>query len=109
MRVSAGVLIAFTFAGTSLAGQTRAKGRWWPHPIWGAADQAGGSNWITPEKVLQSLKLVKTGKVYDVGQVYEQGMPMYGQRTFSPTIPAPSGGAFGANKLGPSIDSRPLM
>ena len=99
MRVAVGVLIALTFAGSTLAGQTRAKGPWWPHPIWGAADQAGGSNWITPEKILQSLKLVKTGKVYDVGQVYEHGMPLYGQRTFSLTIPAPSGGAFGANQL----------
>jgi len=24
--------------------QTREQGPWWPHPIWGKDDQAGGSN-----------------------------------------------------------------
>jgi hypothetical protein len=24
--------------------QTKEKGPWWPHPLWGAVDQAGGSN-----------------------------------------------------------------
>ncbi len=99
MRVAAALLITGTFAGSPLAGQTRQLGPWWPHPLWGAADQAGGSNWITPEKVLQSLRLVTTGKVYDVGQIYEQGMPMYGQRTYSLTIPTAGAGAFGANQL----------
>ena len=81
-------------------GQTREKGPWWPHPLWGADDQAGGSNWITPEKILESVKLVKTGKVYEIGQVYEHGMPLFGQRTYSLWIPgSPSGGPFGENGL----------
>lgn len=67
--------------------QTREKGPWWPHPIWGADDQAGSSNWITPEKILESVTLVKTGKVYELGQVYERGMPLYGDRTYSIFIP----------------------
>jgi hypothetical protein len=50
-----------------LFAQTSAKGPWWPHPIWGPDDQAGGSNWITPEKVLEAVRLVKTGKVYELG------------------------------------------
>jgi kynurenine formamidase len=80
--------------------QTREQGPWWPHPIWGKDDRAGGSNWITPEKVLASLKLVTTGKVYDLGQVYEAGMPLYGERTYSLTIPGPAQRpAFGANQL----------
>jgi kynurenine formamidase len=79
--------------------QTREKGPWWPHPIWGKDDRAGGSNWITPEKILGALKLAKTGKVYELGQVYEAGMPLYGQRTYSLVIPAPSGDAAGRNRL----------
>ena len=42
------------------AGQTREEGPWWPHPIWGADDRAGASNWITPEKILEAISLVKT-------------------------------------------------
>ncbi len=81
-----------------LLSQTREKGPWWPHPIWGADDQAGGSNWITSEKILESLKLVTTGKVYELGQVYERSMPLFGQRTYSLFIPgSPTGGPIGEN------------
>jgi kynurenine formamidase len=80
--------------------QTRDSGPWWPHPIWGADDEAGGSNWITPEVVLRAAQLVETGKVYELGQVYEYGMPLFGQRTYALTIPgSPTGGPFGANQL----------
>lgn len=82
----------------SLAAQTQEKGSWWPHPIWGAGDEAGGSNWITPEKVLGAVRLVETGKTYELGQVYERGMPLYGQRTYSILIPEP-GPAGGNNQL----------
>lgn len=80
--------------------QTREKGPWWPHPIWGPDDQAGGSNWITPETILRAAKLVKAGKVYELGQVYESGMPLFGQRSYTFLIPgSPTGGPFGANQL----------
>ena len=76
--------------------QTRAEGPWWPSQ-WGADDQAGASNRITPTTVLEAVRLVKTGKVYDIGQVYERGMPLFGQRTYAMFIPSsPTGGPFGA-------------
>ena len=56
---------------------------WWPHPKWGKDDQAGASNWITPAKVLDTIKIIKDGKIYRVGRVYEAAMPKYGQRTFN--------------------------
>jgi kynurenine formamidase len=81
-------------------GQTREQGPWWPHPIWGKDDRAGGSNWITPEKILASLPLVTAGRVYELGQVYEAGMPLYGQRTYTLTIPGGSERmAAGRNRL----------
>jgi kynurenine formamidase len=73
--------------------------QWWPSR-WGPTDEAGASNWITPEKVLEAIKLVKTGKVYRVGRVYEAGMPLRGQRTYKLTVPTvPTGGPFGKYKL----------
>ena len=78
--------------------QTREAGDWWPHPIWGADDQAGSSNWVTPEKVLEAVSLVKTGKIYELGQIYDHEMPLFGQRTYALYIPgSPTGGPFGDN------------
>lgn len=73
---------------------------WWPHPKWGKDDQAGASNYMTPAKTLDAVKLIKDGKVYRIGRVYESGMPKFGERAFTMRIPgAPTGGPFGANKL----------
>ena len=99
MRSILASVAALIFVTSSATAQTRQQGPWWPHALWGATDQAGGSNWITPEKIVQSLRLVKTGKVYELGQLYESGMPLFGQRTYSLTIPAAGADAFGANQL----------
>jgi kynurenine formamidase len=69
---------------------------WWPSP-WGPADERGAANRITPAKVLEAVKLIKTGKLYQLGRLYEQGMPLFGARHYSLTIP---GGPTGAT-LGP--------
>ncbi len=77
------VSTVFLLSAESALAQTREAGPWWPNPTWGAGDQAGATNWITPEKVLEAVRLVKTGKTYEIGQVYERGMPMFGQRTYA--------------------------
>jgi kynurenine formamidase len=76
------LLVAALLPLTVLA-QTREAGPWWPNAEWGPADQAGASNRITPEKIVQAMTLVKTGKTYEVGQVYERGMPLGGTRDFA--------------------------
>ncbi len=99
LLISATTLILAFFVMAANA-QTREKGPWWPHPRWGSEDQAGGSNWITAEKILQSIRLVDKGKVYELGQVYERGMPLFGQRTYAMFIPgSPTGGPFGENNM----------
>lgn len=82
-----------------LGAQTRESGPWWPHPLWGADDQVGASNWITPEKVLSALSLARTGRVYDLGQLYEPGMPLYSGRSYSLTLKAASPEVSGSNAL----------
>lgn len=73
--------------------------KWWPSR-WGPGDQAGASNWITPEKVLDAVKWVRDGTIYRLGRMYEAGMPFFGTRSFSMTIPGgPTGGPFGNNRL----------
>ena len=73
--------------------------KWWPSK-WGAQDEAGASNHITPQKVLDAAKSIRDGKVYKLGRVYEYGMPLFGVRAFTLRIPGgPTGGPFGENKL----------
>lgn len=73
--------------------------KWWPSR-WGAQDEAGATNWITPQKVLDASRSIKDGKVYRIGRNYESGMPAFGGRAFVLRIPgAPTGGPFGKNKL----------
>jgi hypothetical protein len=93
MRIAVASTIVLLFAAATLA-QTREAGPWWPNPAWGPGDQAGASNWVTPEKVLEAVRLVKTGKIYEIGQVYEKGMPMFGQRTYTLLSPASPTYAF---------------
>ena len=66
----------------------------WPSQ-WGADDQAGASNWMTAEKVMAAVSLIETGEIYELGRQYRHGMPLFGNRTYSLTIPgAPTGGPF---------------
>jgi kynurenine formamidase len=79
--------------------QTPTQAAWWPSR-WGADDEAGASNWITPAKVLDAVQSIRDGKIYRIGRVYEPGMPLFGTRAFTLRIPgAPTGGPFGTNKL----------
>src|SRR4051812_2208430 len=49
--------------------------RWWPSE-WGAGDDRGAANRLTPERARAAAKLIRTGKVYSLGRVYEHGMPL---------------------------------
>lgn len=86
-RVMAATLFV-VFFGMAFGGSddTPVGPKWWPSP-WGPDDQRGAANRMTPQKVLEANKLIRTGKVYSLGRVYEHGMPLPGKRHFSLTIP----------------------
>jgi kynurenine formamidase len=88
--VAAVVLVAAT---TVSRGQT---GNWYPSR-WGAADQRGAANRITPAKVLEAKNLITKGAVYQLGRVYESAMPLFGTRHFSLRIPQ-TFGPMGTNQ-----------
>ncbi len=78
--------------------ETPIGSKWWPAE-WGAGDQRGAANRLTPERVKQASRLIQSGKVYSLGRVYEHGMPLPGKRHFSLTIPgSPTGGPSGKNQ-----------
>ncbi|HSE92336.1 MAG TPA: cyclase family protein [Methylomirabilota bacterium] len=74
--------------------------QWWPSP-WGAQDQRGACNRITPQKVLEAARLIKTGKIYPLGRVLQKGIPASGERLGAHiVIPGtPTGGPFGKQEL----------
>ncbi len=91
------VCLTFLLAPALVFPQTRDAGPWWPSQ-WGASDQSGATNRITPEKIVSALQLVETGRVYELGQVYEAGMPLFPGRTFS-LLAQPLGAPLGENQV----------
>jgi kynurenine formamidase len=101
--MAAGMAASGTLGATKPAEAQEAKNvlgdKWWPS-AWGPEDEVGASNRITPAKVLEAAKLIKTGKIYRLGMNLEAGIPLFGQRHVSITIPGgPTGGPFGEQKL----------
>ncbi|MCP5144879.1 MAG: cyclase family protein [Gammaproteobacteria bacterium] len=89
------ILVITLLAPLTVAAQSRDAGPWWPSE-WGPEDQAGASNRITPEKVLEATSLVKRGKIYELGHVYTNDMPLVGARSYSLRL-LPGGDAAGRN------------
>ena len=89
-----------------LLGSLNAFGQQWkplppekrcPSP-WGAHDERGAANHMKPETVLKGLRLVKEGKMYELGRVLEPAMPTFGTRRFG-IHTARSSGPTGINQL----------
>jgi len=94
VALGVGVTIFAAAAGTLALAQTD---NWFPSR-WGAADQRGAANRITAAKVLEAKNLITKGAVYQLGRVYEAGMPIFGTRHFSLKIPQ-TFGPLGSNNL----------
>lgn len=60
-----------------------------PVSRWGRGDEAGSSNTQTPAKVLQAVKLIKKGKKYPLGHVYEPTMPLFPGNTHALELKTP--------------------
>lgn len=83
MTVMAFALIASAAGGT-------AEAQSWHPPAdsercpskWGAADQRGAANHMTPEKVLRATRLIRTGQVFELGRPLTASMPLQATRTF---------------------------
>jgi kynurenine formamidase len=49
---------------------------------WGASDERGSANHMTPALVLNAARLIRTGDVIELGQVLRAGMPIQATRRF---------------------------
>jgi kynurenine formamidase len=59
------------------------------HSRWGADDQVGNANLITPASVLAASKLIKTGKTYPLGIIIDASTPAFPPRSLSLQVVQP--------------------
>ena len=59
--------------------------RWWPSPF-GEGDQLGMLNHVGEAKRLQALRLVRHGRLYDLGHVLDEDIPVFPGRFFKQTL-----------------------
>jgi hypothetical protein len=74
ITVFAGCALTVTVIACASIGLVDAQ-RWYPSR-WGADDQRGAANRLTPAKALEARDQIKQGAVYQLGRVYEPGMPI---------------------------------
>jgi kynurenine formamidase len=58
---------------------------WWPSPF-GPDDQLGMLNHITPARRLAALASVREGRLYDLGRVLDERVPVFPGRAFHQTL-----------------------
>ncbi len=58
---------------------------WWPSPF-GPDDQLGMLNHITDAKRAAALRLVRQGRLYDLGRVLDERVPVFPGRSFHQTL-----------------------
>ena len=63
----------------------RTEQSWWPSPF-GEDDQLGMLNHIDEAKRLAALRLVREGRVYDLGRVLDENCPVFPGRYFRQTL-----------------------
>src|SRR5262249_23085735 len=86
--LSAIVLLAALFVALVVSRTViRAQAEKWYPSRWRANDQRGAANRLTAAKVLEANSMIAYGKIYQLGHIYEAGMPMFGTRHYSLRIP----------------------
>lgn len=84
--------IAAFAAGALFASALAASAQDCVHSKYGADDEIGAANMITPESVLEASKLIKKGERHPLGIVIEPGMPAYPPRSVSLQVVQPGQG-----------------
>ena len=88
-----------------LAGAVPAGAQTWQPPTpqqrcpskWGAADERGAANHVTPEAVARAARLIRTGQIVELGRVLASDMPFFVTRRFD-LYTKRTNGPLGTNK-----------
>ena len=65
--------------------QADARGPWWPSR-YGADDQIGSLNEISPAAIVAAARLVRQGKVFDLGRILDSTVPHFPGRFWQQTL-----------------------
>ncbi|VTL99970.1 cyclase family protein [Pseudomonas aeruginosa] len=68
-------------AALPFAAQSAAAADWYPS-AYGAKDEIGAANLLTPEVVKQAVGLVRTGKTYPLAVPVDKNLPAFRHRSF---------------------------
>src|SRR5437868_839400 len=83
-------------------GVTTTADRWWPSPF-GENDEHGMLNHITEVKRRTALASVREGRIYDLGHVLDERVPVFPGRAFHQTLVTTAHhanmGGVGANEV----------
>ncbi|MEQ8234452.1 MAG: cyclase family protein [Gammaproteobacteria bacterium] len=85
MRRTMGLIVLLTAVNVT-ADNNPVDEQWWPSEF-GAEDEAGATNWITPAKRVEAAQLVRRGEAVTLGMPYHARMPLFPGRIFSLSIP----------------------
>lgn len=99
LALAGGLSAALLSVGAVMANQhDHAHDHSWTESPWGAEDEIGAANRVTPEVVMEAAKLITTGKTYPLGIVIGSDTPAFPPRSMSVSILQPgqtSGGSLG--------------
>jgi len=95
------LLLALGFSLPTVALAQDAQG--WCKSAHGPADEIGAANHMNPTATIEAAKLVKSGKVYQLGVETNSKAPAYPPRSFNLTVIQP--GQVGGATLGPTKTS----
>lgn len=85
------LIVAIAILSLLSLGKLSASAQGWRPPTdaercpskWGASDERGAANLMTPELIVRAARLIKTGEVIELGYPLYAGMPFYGDRVYS--------------------------
>lgn len=83
LALAAAVSIVLAASGEGLAQECKPS-------KWGPDDQIGAANYVTPERVLAAIKLVKKGQSHPLGIVLDPKMPAFPPRSTSLQVVQPN-------------------
>jgi len=91
-----------------MAGKLPGGDQWWPSR-YGPDDEIGTLNEVVPARIVDAARLVRTGKVYDLGRTLHADVPRFEGRFWRQTLVSSAhlinarrpggGGGWGANRL----------
>src|SRR6266705_2509575 len=67
---------------------------------WGASDERGAANLQTPQAVLKAARMIREGRVYELGKVLDASIPRSGARSYSLNLARTSFTKLGVEKIG---------